>query len=174
MHTKRIPTKAMAVMAMLIALNIILTRFLSISLTEFMRLSFGFLPTAVAGYLLGPIPAAVVGGLADFLGYLLNPTGPYHFGFTLTAMLAGVTYGLLFFKRDVKLWRVLLAKLIIDLCFNIGLNTLWIHDLYGRAIMVLLPSRAYKNLFQYPVDVALLFATLLLLKRLPKSVNPWR
>jgi len=174
MPTKRISAQTMAVTAMLIALNIILTRFLSISLTEFMRLSFGFLPTAVAGYLLGPIPALAVGGMGDILGYLLNPTGPYHFGFTLTAMLAGITYGLLFYKRDVKLWRVLLAKLIIDLFFNIGLNTLWIHQLYGKAVMVLLPSRAYKNLFQYPVDAALLFATLLLLKRLPKMLKPRR
>ena len=172
MRTKKLSVQSITIMAMLIALNIILARGLSLSLTEYMRISFGFLPTAVAGFLLGPVPAMIVGGVADVLGYLLKPTGPYHFGFTLTAILAGLTYGLLFYRRDVKLWHILLAKLLIDLCLNIGLNTLWVHQLYGKAILVLLPSRAYKNLFQYPVDVALLFATVTLLKRLPQSLKP--
>ncbi len=40
---------------------------------------------------------------------------------------------------------------------NLALNTVWIHMLYGKAFMALLPGRALKNLLQYPVDVLLLY-----------------
>ncbi len=172
MFKPKFTTQTTTVMAMLIALNIILSRVLAINLNEFMRISFAFLPTAMAGLLLGPVPAMIIAGLADILGYLLNPLGVYHFGFTLTAILAGLIYGLCFYQRDVKIWHVLVAKFLIDLFLNIGLNTIWIHQLYGKGILVLLPSRAYKNLFQYPIDVILLFTTITLFKRLPAKLLP--
>lgn len=162
----------MSIIAMLVALHIILSRFLSINLNEFMRISFGFLPTAVAGMLLGPLPAMLTGGLGDVIGYLLHPTGAYHFGFTLTAICAGLVYGLFFYETKVTLVHVLLSKLLIDVCLNLGLNTLWIHQLYGKAITVLLPSRAVKNLCQYPVDVILLFSVATLVKRIPARYIP--
>lgn len=168
----RFSAHAIAVMAMLIALHVVLSRYLSINLTDFMRISFGFLPVALCGMLMGPIPAMITGGIADIIGYTLFPTGPYHFGFTLTAMLSGLIYGVVFNRKDVKLLHIILAKLLIDVLLNIGLNTLWIHQLYGKAIVALLPSRAYKNLFQFPVDVILLFSTIVLVKKIPSRYMP--
>lgn len=168
----RFSAHVLAMMAMLIALNIILTRFLSIMITDSMRIGFGFLPVAIAGMLLGPIPAMLVGAVGDLIGTWLFPSGPYFFGFTLTAMLGGLVYGLCLYQKPVRLGYVLLAKLLIDAFLNLGLNTLWINLLYGKAILALLPARAMKNLVQYPIDVALLYMVLLLITRIPKSFVP--
>jgi ECF transporter S component (folate family) len=51
--------QALTLMAILIALQIILTRFLSILVFPWLRIGFGFLPIAAVGMLLGPVPAAL-------------------------------------------------------------------------------------------------------------------
>ena len=63
-------------LAALIALNVVITRFLSIS-TPIFRIGFSFLTIVCAATLFGPIEAAIVGGLGDLLGALLFPSGPF-------------------------------------------------------------------------------------------------
>lgn len=46
--------------------------------------------------LFGPIYGAITSGLADFLGYLLKPTGPYMPLMTLIVMIGGFLRGMLF------------------------------------------------------------------------------
>ena len=75
--------------ALLIALDVILTRFLSIQ-TQFLRIGFGFLPVAVAGIAYGPFWGAVTGAVGDILGMIIYPPAEYFPGFTLTALLTGV------------------------------------------------------------------------------------
>ena len=159
-------------MAMLIALHIVLTRFLSVNLTDMVRITFGFLPLSLCGMLLGPIPAMITGAISDILGYVIYPTGAYHFGFTLSAILSGLIYGVVFYQKDVKLIHIIIAKLLVDTLINIGLNTLWVHQLYGRAIMVLLPSRSLKNLLQFPIDIFILYPTIILVKKIPSRYIP--
>lgn len=58
-------------MGLLIALKVILTRFLSIQ-TPIVRIGFGFLPIAVAGIMFGPIFAGIA-AIADILGMIIFP-----------------------------------------------------------------------------------------------------
>lgn len=51
----RLTTQKLCVMGVLMALQIILSRITAINLGNWLRISFGFLPNAIAGYLLGPI-----------------------------------------------------------------------------------------------------------------------
>ena len=48
--------------------------------------------------LFGPGVGGAVGALSDILGYAVRPTGPYFPGFTVTAALSGVIFGLLLGK----------------------------------------------------------------------------
>ena len=80
-------------LALLIALDIILTRFLSIN-TQFLRISLGMIPVALAGVIFGPVWGGVCGAAGDLLGMLIFPSGAYFPGFTLTAALTGIIYGL--------------------------------------------------------------------------------
>ena len=56
----RLTTQKLCVMGVLMALQIILSRITAINLGNWLRISFGFLPNAIAGYLLGPIGGTLV------------------------------------------------------------------------------------------------------------------
>ena len=64
---KTFSTQNLVMMAALIAMQIILARFLSIQASDTLRISFESIPVILAGMWLGPIPGAIVAVVADFL-----------------------------------------------------------------------------------------------------------
>ncbi len=150
-------TRKLVFCALMIAMHTTLNAIVSIPIGSTVRITFGYIVVAANAMLLGPIPAAIGAMLTDILGCILYPIGPYFPGFTITAGLGGLIYGLMFYKRDITLSRVLIAKLLIDIFLNILLNTLWLKIHYGKGFFVTLPSRFLKNVLQYPVDVLLLY-----------------
>ncbi len=135
----RFSTRTLTSMALLIALEIVLSRFLSISAWN-TKIGFAFVPVVIAAILLGPLYAGIVGALADFLGAILFPIGTYFPGFTLTAFLMGLCYGL-FLYRSQSFPRILGAVAVHQLILSLLLNTLWISLLYGSPFVPLLVSR---------------------------------
>ena len=69
------------VTAILAAAAMIINRFLSFNVWN-MSIGISFVPVLVCGLLFGPLWGGVCGALADFIGALLFPFGPYFFGFT--------------------------------------------------------------------------------------------
>ena len=132
-------TKKLTLMALLTALEIVLSRFLSLSAWN-TKIGFAFVPVVLAALLLGPLPAAIVAALADFLGALLFPVGAYFPGFTLTAFLMGLCYGFFLYKKQ-RFWRILGAVAVHQLVLSLLLNTLWISILYGSPYKALLVTR---------------------------------
>jgi len=118
---------------MLVAAEIILSRFLSISRPA-LKISLAFLPVLFAGMLFGPLRAGLTGAAADVLGAALFPTGPYFPGFTLTAFASGAVYGLFLYRKNITLKRAFLSAVIVSLGFRLGLDTLWLRMLYGGEI----------------------------------------
>ena len=131
-------TRTLVTMAMLVAVEIVLSRFLSVSAWN-TKIGFACVPVAVAAVLLGPLEAGVVAALADFLGAILFPTGPYFPGFTLTARM-GAVYGF-FLHKEQSLLRIVLAVAVHQLVLSLLLNTLWISVLYGSPFGPLVISR---------------------------------
>ena len=137
-------------MALLIAIEVVLTRFLSFN-TQFLRIGFGFLPVAVMGMMYGPVWAGIGYAIGDVLGMLIFPSGPYFPGFTLSAFLTGLVYGLLLYKKEVTWQRTLIASMIISVVINLGLDTLWLSILYGKGYIPILVGRLVK----FPLAVAI-------------------
>lgn len=156
----------LAHVGLLVALEVVLTRFLSIN-TFSIRIGFGFLPMALAGMLYGPLWGAVTGGLADFLGAILFPTGPYFPGFTLTAMLMGACFGY-FLHRGASLGRTVAAVAINRIPLSLGLNTLWISVLYGKAFWALVPGRLFQEIVLMPVQIVTIW---FLTQKLPAYIK---
>lgn len=103
----------------------------------------------------------------DILKYLLKPDGgAFFFGYTLSAMIAGVIYGSILYKKPLRIWRILLAEFFVKLFVNCGLNTLWLNMMNGKAFMAILPARALKNAIMLPIDTAILFFTLTLVTKI--------
>lgn len=126
---KQYGTKMLVTLGMLVAIEIVLSRFCSISAWN-IKIGFSFVPVVVAAVLYGAVPAAVVAALGDFVGAILFPIGPYFPGFTLTAALTGTVFGL-FLHRRQTLGRIGGAVAVNQLFLSLLLNTLWISVLYG-------------------------------------------
>ena len=148
--------KKLVLTAMLLALEVILSRFLSYSVWN-SKIGFGFVAVAVCAALLGPFYAMVLGGLADFLGAVLFPVGPYFFGFTLTAALTGLCFGIFLYKKT-NLLKIFLCVLINQFAFGIIINTYWIHFVYGSPFSAVFVSRIPQTLILTAVQVATIFA----------------
>ena len=148
-------TERLVVVAFLIALNVVLNRFCSIS-TPILIIGFSFLPVVIVAMLYGPVWAAIAYALGDFIGAMIFPTGGSYFpGFRLSAFLAGLIYGLMFYKHEITLPRVVIACSIVALVVNLGLNTYWLTLFLGKGYFALLPARAVKELISIPVYSAL-------------------
>ena len=139
-------------LALLIAMNVILTRFFGIQ-TPISQIYFSFVPVVLAALLYGPLPAALVGAVGDVLGAVLFPAGAYFPGFTLTSALGGLIYGLFLYKKPAALWRSVSAVLIITVFLNMGLNTLWLWITMGNGVWGLFLSRLPKYFVVAPVQI---------------------
>ncbi|MBC7765323.1 MAG: folate family ECF transporter S component [Hyphomonadaceae bacterium] len=147
---RKIPLKMLIVMSFLVAINIVLVRMLPIYPTPFIRLSFGFVPIAMAGLLFGAVPAIIVAGLADVIGVLMFPSPSGYFpGLTLSAVLEGLLYGLLLYRvtdKKTLFIRILLVAILDEVFVDLLLGTFWQSVLMGRAYMALFPLRSIKIL----------------------------
>lgn len=132
-------THRLVLAAMLVAVQIILSRFLSLSLWN-LKLGFSFLPIALAGILLGPLGAGLVGLVSDVVGAILFPIGTFFPGFSLTAFLVGFGYGF-FLQKEQGIRQIILAVLFSEIVGTLLLNTLWVSLLYGVPFASLLPPR---------------------------------
>lgn len=131
--------KRLVTIALLIALQIVLSRFLSIQAWN-IKIGFGFIPVVIAATLFGPVDAAIVGGMADLLGTLLFPIGPYFPGFTFTAALIGVIFGLLL-KNNPSFLRVAISVVLSQFVCGLLINTLWISIFYHNPYFAVMATR---------------------------------
>ena len=136
--------RALVVLAMLTALQVVLSRFLSIQ-TPIFKIGLGFLPVMFAGALCGVWGGAIVGGLSDFLGAMLFPSGAYFPGYTITALLSGAIYGALLYENH-NIVRIVLAYLITGIAVTLGLNTFNIAFQYGY-LLVEAEGRDFANVW---------------------------
>jgi ECF transporter S component (folate family) len=148
----RINLSRLTQVSLLVAIEIVLSRFLSIS-TPIVRIGFGFVPIVLIAILHGPVFAGIGAALADFLGAILFPIGAYFPGFTLVAGLVGICYGLFLYQKPRNTWRILLCVSIVCLPLQLGLDTLWLMMITGKGYLVLLPTRAIKSLIMIPIQV---------------------
>lgn len=156
--------KCIAVTAMLMALGIVLGYF-SVQITQFMRVGFSFIANELVALLFGPVVGGIMGGAVDILKYIMKPTGPFFFGWTLNAILSAVIYGIAFYHKPISFWRILIAKVVVAVIVNMLLGTYWLSIMYGKGFLALLPARALKQLATVPVESVLLFVIMKVLSK---------
>lgn len=151
--------RTIAYAAMLIALNVVFTRLLSIQ-TQFLRIDFGFLPVAVFSMLFGPIPGAVAAAIGDVIGFFLFPPpggAPYFPGFTLSAFILGLIFGTFLYKKELTIQKIIaacfFAVFVVDLC----LNTFWLSVMYDQAIRFLIIWRIIKSAIMVAIEILIIF-----------------
>lgn len=155
MKLNKIKVADLVTIAFLMTIEIILTRFCSIN-TPIFRIGFGFLPVALIGIIYGPLWAGFCYAAGDVLGLFVFPTGPYFPGFTLTAFLTGLVYGVILWRKPITWKRTFLSALIVCGILNLCLDTLWLQILYGQGIIAMLPGRLIKVAVMIPTQTFLI------------------
>lgn len=163
----KLTTKNLAYMSLLVALSVILKRFVSIEVaTE--RIGFTYIATALMGALFGPWVGGAGSVIADFIGMILFPKGMYFPGFTLTAFLEGFTYGIFFNKKDIKIVDVVLSTLIVGIGWHLFMNTYWLSMIQQTPFLPLVMVRIPKQLLVMPIEAITLY---LLMPRLVREIR---
>ncbi|MEE3405244.1 MAG: folate family ECF transporter S component [Acutalibacteraceae bacterium] len=142
---------------MMCAVAMALNMVASITVGPYIRIGFSGLPNQVVAYLFGPAVGGIFGGALDVIKYILKPEGAFFPGFTISAILGGVIYGALLYKKKLQIGRVFAAQLLVKVFVNILLNTLWLNMLYGKAFLAILPGRLVSNAVMLPIDTAIMF-----------------
>lgn len=133
-------------LALLTAMQIVIARFLAIPVTESIRFSFSFIPVVIAARRFGIIGGMLVYGLGDFLGAIIFPTGGAYFpGFTLTAVISGLIYGLYLGKKSGTV-RIVLSVLTSQVLCTLLMNSYWVSTLYGSDFTAVLMSRVPQSI----------------------------
>lgn len=151
--------RCITLIAMFGAISIVLG-YLTIMPVDTIKITFTFLPNEFVYYLFGPVVGVIYGAALDILTWFIRPTGPFFYGFTVSAVLTGLLYGSILYKKPISVKRILVANLIHLCTINLLLNTFWLTQLYGYSFMALLPMRALKAAIMFPVETAMLFAVI--------------
>lgn len=118
--------------AMLIALNVIMERFMSFNVWNH-SIGFSFITIAFAAVFLGIPYAIAVGALGDIIGAILFPFGSYFIGFTITNVLAAFITAIFIFKK-AGIVNITLSVIVNKISTTLLLNSLWITILYKDSL----------------------------------------
>lgn len=147
-------TVKLAILALLIALQVVLSRFLSINL-QFLKIGFSFVPLMFAGYLYGASSGVIVAVVSDLIGATLFPSGAFFPGFTVTAALSGFIYGIAFGEKCTTA-KIAVSVITEQIVCGLLLNTWWLSILYHSSFAALLATRVWQALVM--IFVELVFA----------------
>ena len=132
--------------ALLCVIAVVMNRFLGINMQN-LSLSLSFIPIMACAMLLGPLYGGVCGALADLIGALLFPFGPFFPGFTLTAFISGFILGFVPKSNNNKSFFAICFPIIFleEISCTILLNSLWISVLYDSPFLPLVLVRLPKS-----------------------------
>ena len=151
--------KKLAFAALMIALCVMLSHVPSVPLWGGAKITWGFLGRSVCAWVCGPVLGLVFAVAEDLLSFFLTGGGGYPFfpGYTLTTMLGVLIYALFFYRQEMTIRRIFLAKLLTNVQ-NVLLGALWSSILYGKAYLVMASGSAIKNLIMLPFQTVILAA----------------
>lgn len=143
----------------------------------FGKINFAFIAIAAIGMLYGPVIAFFAGGMCDIVGYLAHPDGGFLPIYILIAMLQGLIYGVILYRKWGNMYsaekhsrllginlsemavRLIAARLCDVIVINLLLNTAAnLHygfipaQAFGTAVAV----RLTKNILELFADIPLM------------------
>ena len=172
-----VSVKIICQLALLSALEVVLNRLLSIN-TQALKIGFAFAPIVMAAVLFGPIHAAIVYAVADSIGAILFPTGPFMIGITFSCAIMGLVFGLFLRplmkdetnKLSVKSIILIVIPVLIN-CLLLGLllNSYWLSLIYTkRSFIFFFNMRVVEYSMLIPIQIVIIPFLINLAKRLKR------
>ena len=155
-------------LALLTAMQIILARYLVINVSESLRFSLSFIPVVIAARRFGIFGGMAVYGIGDFLGAIIFPTGGAFFpGFTVTAVIAGLIYGLFLSKKSGAV-RIVLSVILSQLICTLLMNSYWLSVLMGSEFSAIFISRIPQAIIMSILQIVFM---LIFLEKICKAIK---
>lgn len=117
-----IAVETITTIAMLTALSIVCSMFLTIRGGTFMKFSPVFIVTALAARRYGVFGASIVAFLSDVIQYFMFPAFNFSIGICLSGVVSGVIFGLFFYKK-INLTRIVIASALSQVLCTVGITT---------------------------------------------------
>ena len=153
--------RVLAFSGLVCAMAIVLESFPVYILGPSLKIYFSFVVVSLGCAYYGPVVGMIAGGIIDSVGFLLAGYGePYFPGYLITAVLSGLIYGVLLYKRRPTLLRILIVRLIINYGSNVLLGSVWKSMLYGKGYLYYATSGFIKKTTMLPLEVFLMWAAL--------------
>lgn len=154
----KLSTKAIALLGILCALQLIISRFTFG--TSFLKIAFTFIVITLIAKWFGPVWGTLVAIINDYLGTLIQGS-PFFIGFTLSAIIAMLIYGTFFYQQEHVSWpRVIIANFLVLLICDAILNTASLIMMYhytGNAAIHLIQLRSFKELIMWFIEVPIIY-----------------
>lgn len=139
--------KTVAAAAVLVAMNIILSRVFAINIGSTLRITISTTPIFLAGLWFGPLVGGLCGAAGDLLGSLFQGYAPNPL-IMAAAVLCGLLPGIMkkyVFRGRISYWKILLIVALHGLAGSMGLTLLGLHLMYGRPLAELFVTRAVQT-----------------------------
>lgn len=173
---KTITPKRLSLLAMFIALQIVLSKFLMLQLSTSIRLSIDSVPILLAGIWFGPIAGGVVGAFSDLLGTILFPSaGVYYPLLTVAFFMIGFIAGLLSLVVGSKRALVRAAMIVIpsELIGSLLVKSFALSLLVGVPLPVMIASRVLPVFIVLTADTMLVAALDGMLRKKALGESRW-
>ena len=159
--------------ALLIALDVVFARFLRFYTPGALdRISFQFLPNALAGAMFGPFIGALICAAGDVVGMFLNADGMTFMPLiTLACASRGFIYGLVLHRGELSLPKSLIAVSLVTVIVELGMMPYFLSILYGNGWWVTLIGKLPWRILSIPIlsgVLTVVFRALRSAKLLPK------
>ena len=149
----KLSIKQMTSLAILIAVEVILSRFFSVTIAGVSKISFSFIAVGIMAIYYGPKYTAFGCVVADLIGAVLFPSGPFFPGFTISAGVTGFVYGLFLYQQHFSWWRITLVNVILFFVLTLGLNALWLMIMFGNTYEALVLMRVPNSLMMIGIEI---------------------
>lgn len=149
--------------ALICALRIVVKAIKIPAIPGGLSITFDAYVNALGSIVYGPLVGLAVGAICDTIGAILFPSGAYFFPFIFVEMSSSFIFALFFWKKQLSVPRVLLARFTVSFICNIILTSLfmkWMFVLgllpYLKAYSVVNAARIVKNLVMFPLESVLI------------------
>lgn len=155
----RLRTQTLALLGVLMALDIIISRF-TIG-NSFFQIGFTFITGGLIAKWYGPMWGLPVAFLIDFLTNLLGGQ-PYIIAFALVKLLSAFIFGYAYYQRQYLSWwrltitiglQLLLANVVLNTTLLGMYNFIPVHSIQAALNSPIVWARALKSLIMWPIEV---------------------
>lgn len=145
---KKLNVKTIVFAAVLVAMNLVLSRVLAINIGSTLRITVSATPIYLASLWFGPLVGGICGGLGDLLGCLIQGYAPNPL-ILISSILAGVLPAVLkkyVFKDKVNTWKIAVMLIAHGIVGSLGFTAIGLHVYYGTPWSVLYTTRIIQTI----------------------------